>query len=103
MKELDSAMSETTTIWLTRHEIANIVGGDISERTIRYWEQEGLLPKAQRMGRRAMHPVTILPKVRALASTRPSSMSRIRRQIVQVEIEDQQVILRIKWKEESNE
>jgi len=73
---------------MSRSEIVQIIGGEgleISERTLRYWEAVGLLPSAQRLGRRALHNPGILGSVRLLAATRPKAVAAIRSQYVVIE------------------
>lgn len=74
-----------TVTMMSRSEIAQTIeqeGFEISERTLRYWESVGLLPKAQRIGRRALHNPAILGNVRLLAATRPKAVAAIRSQYV---------------------
>lgn len=78
---------------LTRNRIAEIVsaeGFDVTPRTIRYWEQEGLLRRARPSGNGCVvHTEQAIEQVRYLALTRPRNMREplTRGRVVKVEWE----------------
>lgn len=88
---------------ITRQQIVEIVsrrGYDISTRTLRYWEQVGQMPRAQREGTHVYHSQDVIPTVVMLAATRPRQMREMRREfgkkVTQMRIDNGTLILTIK-------
>lgn len=91
--EVDSSMAVNVTQaagqagedQLTRDAVASLLraeGYSVSKRTIRYWENSGLLPCAVRAGRRVVHNANVLLKARLLAVTSPRAMAAARRDVI---------------------
>jgi len=76
---------------VTRGELAELAraeGMDVTERTIRYWASEGLLPRPYRVageGTRSFYPMSLLDRLRVLCATRPSRIKKLRRSIGKAE------------------
>lgn len=73
-----------TIIDLTRKDIVELMedeGYNITERTLRYWEQSGKMDKATRNGRYTYHSHDVLNVVRILCATRPQRIQKIRSSI----------------------
>ena len=73
---------------LTRDEVVELLtdeGYDVSYRTIRYWESEGLLPSPIRSGRRVYYDDTSISKIRFLCATRISSFREMRQSVLRKE------------------
>ena len=76
---------------VSRDELVRIAQGeglDLSVRTLRYWAQHGLIPRPWRVegeGLRAFYSLSLLKRLRVLASTRPGSIKKIRDSISEAE------------------
>lgn len=75
---------------ITRAELARRAqaeGLDVTERTIRYWAGQNLLPRPVRLrgqGTRAFYPVDLLDLVRALVALRPAKIRSLREQVCEM-------------------
>lgn len=77
---------------ITRAELAQRAqdeGLDVTERTIRYWAGQNLLPRPIRLrgqGTRAFYPASLLDMVRALVALRPAKIRSLREQLYEAQI-----------------
>jgi DNA-binding transcriptional MerR regulator len=60
-------------------EKARMEGMDVSERTIRYWEYLGLLPRAQRQGQCVYHHESVLSMMRIIYTLKNDLGAVVRR------------------------
>jgi hypothetical protein len=95
---------------ITRDEIARIVsaeGFDVTSRTVRYWEQEGLLPRARPSGNGCVvHSDQVVDQVRYLALSRSRNMREplSRGHVVSVErLSQTELRITFSFEEESDE
>jgi DNA-binding transcriptional MerR regulator len=87
-----------------RKQICSLLVGEgyeVSERTLRYWESKGQIPRSRRIGRKAVYEEGDLDRIRLMAATRPKAISNIRRatkskSITSMEIVGNMLVLRIK-------
>jgi DNA-binding transcriptional MerR regulator len=76
---------------ITRAELARqaqIEGMNVTERTIRYWAGENLLPRPVRLrghGTRAFYSTDLLEMVRALVALRPAKIKSLREQVYEMQ------------------
>jgi DNA-binding transcriptional MerR regulator len=90
---------------LTRDELANIMHHYgyqfVSKRTIRYWEQEGLLPSAQRHGRKVYHTPDAVDQAAMLSATSPRHIRNVRlnqSKDVSISQSDREIIVKINYR-----
>lgn len=75
----------------------------LTERTLRYWESTGLLPRPVRLGRRVFYAPVALETIATLVATRPAAIARLRRRArssVTVEQCGEVLVLKVKFKRE---
>jgi len=93
--------------YLNREQIVEKLyeeGFDVSVRTLRFWESEGMIPSAEIIGGNALHNRNVLKSVRVLAATSPKALAKFRRNgasnVQLVELTDDEIVLRISYKKE---
>lgn len=91
--------------YLTREQISNKMqdeGLGVTERTLRFWEAEHMMPSAVIVDGRAVHEPSVLGTVRMLAATRPKQLSRLRKngheKVEIVKITEDELVLRISYR-----
>lgn len=97
------------TDYLTRDQISEKLqdeGFDVSVRTIRFWESEGMLPRADLIEGQASHRVGSLSTARVLAVTRPKALAKFRRNgnesVTIIKMTEDELVLKISYSKEKN-